>query len=157
VLLRILVSVALIVIAAAVSGRRVVFLVKLIRSGQPAPGRTDNMGARLREQVIEVFGQKRLLRWSVPGLAHFLTFWGFVVLGLTIVEDAGALLLKRDFAIWWFGRARWLGFLEDFFAVAVLVGLATFAILRIVNAPGRRHRSSRFYGSHTGAAWVILA
>jgi Fe-S oxidoreductase len=156
VLLRIIITVALIVIAVAVAGRRVVFLVKLIRSGRPAPGRTDDLPLRLREQAIEVFGQKRLIRWSVPGLAHFLTFWGFVVLGLTIIEAAGALLLNEDFAIWWFGRARWLGFLEDFFAVAVLVGLAIFALLRVKNTPRREYRASRFYGSHTGAAWVIL-
>ena len=98
------------------------FLTKLIRSGRPAPGRTDDLPLRLREQAIEVFGQKRLIRWSIPGFAHFLTFWGFVVLGLTIVEAAGALLLNQDFAIWFVGRARWIGFLEDFFAVAVLRG-----------------------------------
>ena len=86
-------------LAAAVAGRRVLFLVKLIRSGRPAPGRTDNMALRLREQAIEVFGQKRLIRWTFPGFAHFLTFWGFVVLGLTIVEAPGALLLNQDFAI----------------------------------------------------------
>jgi Fe-S oxidoreductase len=39
----------------------------------------------------------------------------------------------------------------------VLVALAYFAINRIRNAPERRHRESRFYGSHTGPAWVILA
>ena len=32
----------------------------------------------------------------------------------------------------------------------------TFAILRIRQAPARRQRESRFYGSHTRAAWVIL-
>ena len=40
----------------------------------------------------EVFGQRKLLKWSVPGLAHFFTFWGFVILGLTILEAYGALL-----------------------------------------------------------------
>ena len=47
-----------------------------------------------------------------------------------------------------------LGFLEDLMAVAVLVGLATFAVLRLRNAPERKQRDSRFYGSHTGPAWV---
>jgi Fe-S oxidoreductase len=155
-LLRIIITVALIALAVALAGKRVVFLVRLIRSGQPALGRTDGMALRLRQQAIEVFGQKRLIRWTIPGFAHFLTFWGFVVLGLTIVEAAGALLLNQDFAIWFVGRARWIGFLEDFFAVAVLVGLAVFALLRLRNAPRREYRSSRFYGSHTGAAWVIL-
>ena len=89
-------------------------------------------------------------------MAHFVTFWGFIVLGLTIIENLGALLLNKDFAIWFFGRARWLGFLEDFFAIAVLLGLAAFAVLRLRNQPERLQRKSRFYGSHTRAAWVIL-
>jgi len=114
------------------------------------------LGERLRAQVVEVFGQRRLLRWSVPGIAHFFTFWGFLVLGITIVEAYGALVISEDFAFPFFGHARWLGFLEDFFAVAVLVALIVFAVLRLVNAPEREHRASRFYGSHTGPAWVIL-
>jgi len=114
------------------------------------------LGERLRAQVVEVFGQRRLLRWSVPGIAHFFTFWGFIVLAITIVEAYGALVISEDFAFPFFGHARWLGFLEDFFAVAVLVALIVFATLRLVNAPDREHRASRFYGSHTGPAWVIL-
>src|SRR6476619_7455283 len=139
-----------------VAGRRVGWLTRLVRSGRPAPGRTDRMGERLRAQLVEVFGQRRLLRWSVPGIAHFFTFWGFIVLAITIVEAYGALVISEDFAFPFFGHARWLGFLEDFFAVAVLVALIVFATLRLVNAPDREHRASRFYGSHTGPAWVIL-
>ncbi|HTH89018.1 (Fe-S)-binding protein [Mycobacterium sp.] len=143
-------------VTVVVAGRRVGWLTRLVRSGQPAPGRTDRMGERLRAQLVEVFGQRRLLRWSVPGIAHFFTFWGFIVLGITIVEAYGALVISEDFAFPFFGHARWLGFLEDFFAVAVLVALIVFATLRLVNAPDREHRASRFYGSHTGPAWVIL-
>jgi Fe-S oxidoreductase len=154
--LRLTVALVMLVVTAAVVGRRIRWLVRLIRSGRPAPGRTDRLGERLREQVVEVFGQRRLLRWTVPGLAHFFTFWGFVVLFITIVEAFGALVISEDFAFPFFGHARWLGFLEDFFAVAVLLALATFTVLRLRNAPERRQRASRFYGSHTGPAWLIL-
>jgi len=154
--LRLTVALLMLVVTAAIAGRRVAWLAKLIRSGQPAPGRWDGIEKRLRAQLVEVFGQRRLLRWSVPGVAHFLTFWGFIVLGLTIIEAYGALVIDKDFAFPFFGHARWLGFLEDFFAVAVLLGLITFAILRLRQAPAREHRASRFYGSHTRAAWVIL-
>ncbi|MEP6853062.1 MAG: (Fe-S)-binding protein [bacterium] len=155
-LLRITLTLLMTVFALAVIGRRVLWLTRLIRTGRPAPGRTDRLGERLRAQVVEVFGQRRLLTWSVPGVAHFLTFWGFLVLALTILEAYGALLVSQDFAIPVIGRWRVLGFLEDFFAVAVLVGLAAFAYQRVKHAPEREHRSSRFYGSHTRAAWVIL-
>jgi Fe-S oxidoreductase len=154
--LRIGLALAMLVVTAAVAGRRIAWLVRLIRSGKKAEGRTDNIEERFKDQVVEVFGQKRLLKWNAPGLAHFFTFWGFVVLGITIVEAFGALVLSQDFAFPFFGHARWLGFLEDFFAVAVLLGLAYFAVNRLRNAPERKHRGSRFYGSHTGPAWVIL-
>ena len=62
-----------------------------IRSGQPAVGRTDEIGVRLQAEAVEVLGQRKLLAWSVPGAAHFVTFCGFIVLGLTIIEAFGAL------------------------------------------------------------------
>jgi Fe-S oxidoreductase len=155
-LLRILLALGMLVFTVAVAGRRIAWLTKLIRSGRPAPGRTDDIELRVREQIIEVFGQRRLLKWSGPGIAHFFTFWGFVILGATIVEAYGALVVSKDFAFPIFGHARWFGFVEDFFAVAVLLAIIWFAVNRMINTPERRQRSSRFYGSHTGPAWVIL-
>jgi Fe-S oxidoreductase len=154
--LRITLTLILTLATAAIAGRRMLWLVKLIRSGASAPGRGKEPKPRVINDAEEVLGQKKLLMWSIPGLAHFFTFWGFLILNLTILEAYGALLISRDFHIPIIGKWRALGFLEDFFGVAVLVGLATFAILRIRNAPERKKRDSRFYGSHTGPAWVIL-
>ncbi|MFN2518236.1 MAG: (Fe-S)-binding protein [Jatrophihabitantaceae bacterium] len=154
--MRLTLALLMLVVTAAVAGRRIFWLTKLIRSGRPAPGRTDGMNERLQAQIVEVLGQRKLLKWSAPGLAHFFTFWGFIVLGLTIIEAFGALVISRDFAIPLVGHGQWLGFLEDFFAVAVLLGIGWFAINRLRDAPARRQRASRFYGSHTGPAWVIL-
>jgi Fe-S oxidoreductase len=154
--LRLVIGLLMTVVALAVAGRRGWWLFRLLRSGQPQHGRTGNLGARLRADLAEVLGQRRLLRWSGPGLAHFFTFWGFTILFLTIIETYGA-LFDRDFHIPLVGRGRALGFLEDFFAVAVLVALLAFATMRIRQAPARRQRASRFYGSHTGPAWLILA
>ncbi len=153
--MRLAIGAVLTVVAFAVAARRLWWLYRLIRIGQPAPGRLDGVGGRLRAELAEVFGQRKLLKWSVPGIAHFFTFWGFVILGATILEAYGA-LFADDFAIPLVGRARWLGFLEDFFAVAVLLAVVVFALIRLREAPARRQRGSRFYGSHTRAAWVIL-
>jgi Fe-S oxidoreductase len=154
--LRIVLALAMLVVTVAVAGRRIGFLTKLIRSGKPALGRTDDIEERAKVQVKEVFGQTKLLKWNAPGIAHFFTFWGFLVLGATIVEAMGALIVSKNFAFPIFGHARWFGFLEDFFAVAVLLGIIYFAINRFRNQPERLKRNSRFYGSHTGPAWVIL-
>ena len=154
-LVRLVVGLTIIVVALAVAGRRVYFLYRLVSSGQPSPGRLDRAGSRLVGQVTEVFGQRKLLTWSVPGLAHFFVFWGFIVLGFTIVEAIGA-IFQVDFAFPIVGHTRALGFLEDFFGVAVLLAVIVFSLVRIQNDPERRQRDSRFYGSHTGAAWAVL-
>ena len=158
--LRIIIGLALTAVAAAVAGRRLWWLYRLARAGQPAPERI----AALREhpargaetQVTEVFGQRKLLKWTVPGIAHFLTFWGFVILILTIIEAYGD-LFSKTFAIPGIGTWAWVGFLEDLVAVGVLVGISTFAIIRLRSEPEREGRRSRFFGSHTGAAWLVLA
>ena len=72
------------VVALPIVARRVVFLYRLITAGQPAPGRiegvTGRLGAAAKRQVVEVFGQKKLLKWSLPGAAHFFVFWAFLIL-----------------------------------------------------------------------------
>src|SRR5690348_2686853 len=113
------------------------------------------MGERIGTQVKEVFGQTRLLRWSIPGLAHFFTMWGFFILASVYLEAYGLLFVK-NFHIPLIGRWDALGFLQDFFAVAVLLGIATFAVIRLRSEPKEHGRESRFYGSHTGGAWLIL-
>jgi Fe-S oxidoreductase len=156
---RIIIGLALTAVAAAVAGRRLWWLYLLTRTGQPAPERI----AALREhpargaetQVTEVFGQRKLLKWTVPGIAHFLTFWGFIILILTIIEAYGD-LFSKTFAIPGIGTWAWVGFLEDLVAVGVLVGIVTFAIIRLRSEPEREGRRSRFFGSHTGAAWLVL-
>ncbi len=153
--LRLIIGLLMTVAALAVAGRRAYWLYRLIKVGQPAPGRLDGIGERLRSQLTEVFGQRKLLKWSAPGAAHFFTFWGFIILGATILEAYGA-LFDEHFFIPIIGKWAILGLLEDFFAVAVLLALVYFAINRVRDAPARRQRASRFYGSHTGPAWVIL-
>ncbi|MDQ1542108.1 MAG: hypothetical protein QOH29_2834, partial [Actinomycetota bacterium] len=155
--LRIVVGSVATVVALSLAGRRLFWLFRLIRSGQPAADRigaaavtTDRKGARA--EVTEVIGQRKLLAWTVPGLAHAFTFWAFLVLGLTILEAYGA-LFDADFGV---GHWAALGFVEDVFATAVLIALVVFTVIRYRNSPGRRGRASRFYGSHTGAAWLIL-
>jgi Fe-S oxidoreductase len=157
--LRIIVGLALTAIAAAVAGRRLWWLYRLGRSGQPAPERIQYVrqhpGRDAETQVTEVFGQRKLLKWSVPGVAHFLTFWGFIILFLTIIEAYGD-LFSRTFAIPGIGHWDWVGLVEDLFAVGVLVGIGTFSIIRLRAEPKREGRRSRFAGSHTGAAWLVL-
>jgi len=157
-LIRIIVGALMIAVVGVFAVKRVLWLTRLIRSGQPmseSNNRKDHMKTRIATQVEEVFGQTRMLRWSIPGIAHFFTMWGFFILA-TVYLEAFGLLVVRDFHIPFIGKWDALGFLQDFFAVAVLLGIITFAIIRLRTEPKQHGRSSRFYGSHTGGAWLIL-
>jgi len=159
VVLRMTVGLALTAIALAVAGRRLWWLKRLAFSGQPAPERVAAVrahpGRDVETQATEVIGQRKLLKWSVPGAAHAATFWGFIVLLLTIIEAYGN-LFSRTFAIPGIGHWAFIGFIEDLFAVGVLAGIVTFTVIRLRNNPSREGRKSRFFGSHTRAAWVVL-
>src|SRR5215469_2948811 len=155
---RMVVGLGLTVIALAIAGRRLWWLARLALSGQPAPERLryarEHVLGELRTQLTEVIGQRKLLKWSVPGAAHAATFWGFLV--LTIIESYGA-LFSRTFAIPVIGHWAVIGFIEDLFSVGVLAGIAVFTVIRARNDPHKEGRRSRFFGSHTRAAWAVLA
>ncbi len=157
--LRMTAGLVLTVVAFAIAGRRLWWLKRLALTGQPAPERIEaareHLGTDVATQATEVIGQRKLLKWSIPGAAHAATFWGFIILLLTIIEAYGD-LFSRTFAIPGIGHWAFIGFLEDLFAVAVLAGIITFTVIRLRNDPHREGRASRFFGSHTRAAWVVL-
>jgi Fe-S oxidoreductase len=159
VVLRMIVGLGLTVIALAIAARRMWWLKRLALAGQPAPERIaavrEHPGRDAEVQATEVIGQRKLLKWSVPGAAHAATFWGFLVLILTIIEAYGD-LFSRTFAIPGIGTWPAIGFLEDLFSVGVLAGILTFTVIRLRNNPHKEGRKSRFFGSHTRAAWVVL-
>jgi Fe-S oxidoreductase len=142
--------------ALAIAGYRVFWLGRLVLTGAPIPPerRPQVLGA-IKAQMSDVFAQRKLFKVKVAGTAHAFTFWAFIVLLFTIIEAYGA-LFQRDFAIPAIGSSRALGFIEDFFAVAVLVAIVVFVVIRIQKSPKRLDRRSRFYGSHTDQAFIVL-
>jgi Fe-S oxidoreductase len=155
VVVRLVLGLLMTVVGLGFAAQRIMWLNRLLKSGQPDNDRSDRLGARVAAQVAEVFGQRKLLKWSVPGMAHLFTFWGFVILISVYLEAYGA-LFDADFHIPLIGEWSVLGFLQDFIAVMVFVSLVVFAVLRMRQSPERQQRASRFYGSHTGGAWLIL-
>ena len=148
-------------IALPIVVRRVGFLYRLITSGQPAPDRivgvTGRIGRAIKTQLVEVLGQRKLLKWSIPGAAHAFVMWAFIILGTVYVEAYGSLFtFPEGWAIPIFGHWEILGFAQDFIAVMCLLGIITFAAIRVKQSPARLGRRSRFKGSHTGGAWLVL-
>ncbi len=129
--------------------RRMAPLWRSLLAAQP-DRRFDHWPQRLKGVLVFAFGQSRLLRWPFAGLAHFLIFWGFVILNLEILEAALEALvppLNLEEQYWWGPIA----FAQDLLAAAVLTGLVVAALNRYVLRP------RRFRGSHSLDAGLILA
>ena len=154
-LVRAIVGIAITVVLLAFALKRGWFLVSLARVGKPAVGRTSDASKRVEAEATEVLGQKKLLKWTVPGIAHVFAFWGFLILGITVVTAFGELVIE-NFSIPIFGTWQVVRFMEDLFAILVLIGIVMFAIIRLTNNPAKQGRASRFFGSHTKGAWLVL-
>ncbi|MCW3020075.1 MAG: protein of unknown function cysteine-rich region domain protein [Solirubrobacterales bacterium] len=144
------------VVALGVAAYRALWLTRVVWAGRAIPPeRLPSVRGAMRAQLTDVLAQRKLFKRPVPGWAHAFTFWGFTVLLLTIIEAYGA-LFQRDFAIPVIGRSAALGLIEDLFAVAVLVALGVFTVIRLRHSPKRLDRRSRFYGSHVDQAYLVL-
>ncbi len=157
-LLRAVLGTIIAIACLAFAARRALVLYGIIKkSGRPTPDRPQSPMAStiIETQTVEVLGQKKLLAWTVPGIAHVFAFWGFLVLSITVVEAFGELYIENFFfpiiGTWPFVLVA-----EDLFALLVLVGIAMFAVIRLRNNPAKQGRDSRFFGSHTSAAWLVL-
>jgi Fe-S oxidoreductase len=158
-------AVALVAVVGTLAARRVQFLYGLVRVAAPQPERVtrDAIVGNLKYLLIKVLGQKKLLKWTLPGVAHFFVFWAFLVIQTTLIEAAGELfdptfqipLLNR---IEIFGITAYdvLGFTQDTMIILTTVGIVIFAAIRLALDPKRTGRSSRFTGSNLNEGWWVL-
>lgn len=144
-----LVMTLLIFVTLGAFSKRMVDLYGFVRLGKDDDRLPRDWKRKIKDQLIVVFGQRKLLQWTVPGVMHFLIFWGFVILFTTILEAFGA-VYQEGFHLPLIGRWGPLGALQDFFVVAVLVGILIAFAIRKIQRPGR------FRGSHLREADYIL-
>jgi Fe-S oxidoreductase len=146
--------------------RRGRYLVRLTRSARPNPSRSivANLRRTSRQALVNILGNRQLLRWTLPGIAHFWVMWAFFVLQTTIIEAIGELYIGPSFQLPLLASISLgnitaydlLGFLQDTFGALSLVGIAIFAGIRLAQAPSRAGRDSRFTGSNLNQGWWIL-
>src|SRR5437016_6199706 len=125
-------------------GELITLLVKARRED-----RTDHIDDRIGEFFLVVLGQSGVLRDPIPGIAHFFTFWGFIViqfglLNLILGAFNGSLPLLGDNPIF--------ATILDAFVIFVLLALIVFAFRRSVVRP--RQLSSFLHGPWDG--YIIL-
>src|SRR5579859_2362711 len=123
--------VLLFIAAVGLFGIRVGKLITLLIKARPED-RTDHIDDRIGAFLLVVLGQSGVLRDPIPGIAHFFTFWGFIIiqfglLNLMLGAFNGSLPLIGDnhaFAV-----------VLDAFILFVFVALLLFAFRRAVIRP----------------------
>jgi Fe-S oxidoreductase/nitrate reductase gamma subunit len=123
---------AIVMVAAfIIFGLEVRRLVALMRLGQPE-NRFDHLGKRVGHFASMVLGQRGVLRDPIPGLAHFFTFWGFIIISLgTLNLWFGAF----NGAIPLLGGNPVFNAFVDVFTILVFIALVVFSIRRFIVRP----------------------
>ena len=70
-------------------------LVGFLQLGKEDDRRPRDWGRKIKDQIVVVFGQRKLLQWTRPGVMHFFIFCGFVILFTTIVDCYEAVYQER--------------------------------------------------------------
>jgi Fe-S oxidoreductase len=134
--------------ALALFGTRVGELVTLLAKAQPED-RTDRIGARVGSIFKVVLGQSGVLRDPIPGIAHFFTFWGFIIIQFGLLN---LILGAFNASLPLIGESHVFAILLDIFVGLVLIALIVFAIRRGIVRP--KQLSSSLHGPWDG--FIIL-
>ncbi|MCR4315298.1 MAG: (Fe-S)-binding protein [Planctomycetes bacterium] len=140
-----------IAIALAVFSRVAYKRFRLLRLGAPYPLKHP-WDQRIKGLFTDAFGQRRMFKYSFPGMMHALIFWGFCVLAFRTITVFGK-GFDVTFYIPFLGEHQPLGMAyelgRDIFEGLVLIGVAAMCYIRLVVRPKRLTQS--------GEAYLILA
>ncbi|MFZ0471382.1 MAG: heterodisulfide reductase-related iron-sulfur binding cluster [Bacteroidales bacterium] len=112
----------------AFTTRRIVGFFKLTRPGFPV----KQLGKRFGVMLKVAFGQTKIFRRPVTGLAHALVFWGFCIILFGSIEMVIDGLAGTDKSLSFLGGFyRFLMGSGDIFAYIVAIAVITFLVRRI--------------------------
>src|SRR5579884_4187538 len=136
--------------ALAIFGMRAGELIALLIKAR-REDRTDHIEDRIGEFFLVVLGQSGVLRDPIPGIAHFFTFWGFIIIQFGLLN----LMLSAFGAVLpVVGDTRWFAILLDAFMIFVALALILFAIRRGIVRP--KQLSSDLHGPWDGYIILLL-
>ncbi|MEA3442702.1 MAG: heterodisulfide reductase-related iron-sulfur binding cluster [Chloroflexota bacterium] len=94
------------------------------------------IGDFIKIGVVEGLIHKKIFREAYPGIAHFLVFWGCIILLLSAAAD----FLSHYWFHWLTGTPELVhAFITDIGGIAVFVGAIIFIIRRYAQQPGAFH------------------
>src|SRR6266851_1602828 len=122
ILLFVLIAVAGIALFGVRAGELITLLVKARREN-----RTDHIDDRIGGFFLVVLGQSGVLRDPIPGIAHFFTFWGFIIIQFGLLN-----LMLRAFngSLPLLGDNRTFAIVLDIFIIFVFLALVLFSLRR---------------------------
>ncbi|GCE27784.1 Fe-S oxidoreductase [Dictyobacter alpinus] len=123
-------------------------LVTLLTKAQPED-RTDHLNERIGAFFKVVLGQSGVLRDPIPGIAHFFTFWGFILIQFGLLN---LILGAFNGSLPFLGDNHVFAIILDVFVVLVAFALVVFAIRRGIVRP--RQLNSALHGPWDG--FIIL-
>jgi Fe-S oxidoreductase len=150
----ILISLLATAVAVGIVGRTAWHMFTVFRLGQPDASRFESKPRRAGTMLKETLGHTRMLKWSIPGAAHWFVFVGFGVLFFTLVE-AYAELFDPEFLLPVLGGSLVYGFVIEIVAFLTLAGILTLMAIRLLDLPSRATRKSRFTGSNSWMAYYV--
>ncbi len=125
----VLVFIGALIIFGIRAGRLIALLAKARRED-----RTDHIDDRIGEFFLTVLGQSGVLRDPIPGIAHFFTFWGFIIIQFGLLN---LMLGAFDASLPLLGGSRAFSIVLDIFVILVAFALIVFAFRRGVVRPGQ--------------------
>ncbi|MBA3311571.1 MAG: (Fe-S)-binding protein [Nocardioidaceae bacterium] len=151
----VVVSLAITIVAVAMFARAIGQIVAVIKTGQPAAGRSDRKAARWATLLKETLGHTRMLQWSVVGALHWFVFVGFGFLFFTLVNAFGQ-LFDAGFALPLVGHWAPFEWATELIAGLMLVSIVGLIAIRLLNRPaGAKARYSRFSGSRMWQGYFV--
>ncbi|NHA67493.1 (Fe-S)-binding protein [Phycicoccus flavus] len=154
----VVVSLLVTVVAVALFARQIGRFVAQFRLGRPAPGRSDDPGARTATLAKEFLGHTRMSRLPVVAAAHWVTALAFIILFSTLV-NALLQLFRPDARLPVIGHFPPFEWLVELFTWAGLVGIVVLMAVRQKEHPrsakGKDGRYSRFFGSTFWQAYYV--
>jgi Fe-S oxidoreductase len=129
-------------------------MLKVLRQGQPAPGRANNPVGRTVTMLKETLLHTRMLQWTWVGVMHWFVFAAFIFLS-TAVMGAYFQLFEPTFA--WPVVGHWPPFewFSELIGLLSTVGIIWLIIYRQKHHPRTLNRESRFYGSTQWQAYFV--
>jgi len=119
-------------------------LITLLAKARPED-RTDHIEDRIGQFFQVVLGQSGVLRDPIPGIAHFFTFWGFLIISVGLL---GLTLQGFGLSLPIIGDSHAFATLLDVFIILVAIALLVFAFRRVVIRP--KQLSSFLHGPWDG-------